>query len=114
MLNQAADAARGGDAARRSIDLRIKALAHPGRRAMLRSSLANERRSSELATVAGLSRPAATQHLSLLVTAGLMQVRPEGRSRWYAADAAALATVNDELARFWEPRLARLKEVAER
>ena len=48
----------------------IRALAHPGRRAMLRLVWDDERPATELAEAAGLSKSAASQHLKLLREAG--------------------------------------------
>ena len=80
---------------------------------MVRHALRTERRSSELADIAGLSRPAATQHLALLREAGILSVRKHGRERWYRAERAGLDRVAAELADFWEPRLDALKRAAE-
>jgi DNA-binding transcriptional ArsR family regulator len=92
-----------------AVDDRFVAMAHPGRRAMVSSSLAGERSASDLAVVAGLSRPAASQHLGKLVAAGLLRVRSEGRHRWYRADPMALDELRSELAVFWETRLDELR-----
>ena len=81
---------------------------------MLRHALEQERASSVLAEIAGLSRPAATQHLGILLEAGLLTVRTEGRHRWYRARRAALDSMRAELAEFWQPRLQALREAAER
>ena len=97
-----------------AVDVRLRAMSHPGRRAMVRHALAHERSSSVLADIARLSRPAATQHLGILLEAGLLTVRTEGRHRWYRARPAALESIRAELAGFWEPRLQALQEAAER
>lgn len=99
---------------RADVDVRLKAMAHPARRAMIRHSLSDERAASELAALTGLSRPAASQHLAMLLEAGLLNVRTEGRNRWYASDADALRSIRDELADFWTPRLDALRRLAER
>lgn len=88
-------------------------MAHEGRRAMLRSALARERSASDLAEVSGLSRPATSQHLAVLLDAGLMRVRSEGRRRWYRADPASLDRVRRDLDVFWTDRLNALKRAAE-
>lgn len=95
------------------VDVRLRAIAHEGRRAMLASTLSGERSASQLASVAGLSRPATSQHLSLLLDADLMRVRTEGRRRWYRADEEVLDGLRDELDLFWSPRLDALKQAAE-
>lgn len=96
-----------------TIDTRLKAMAHEGRRAMLRSTLTSEKSASELARVAGLSRAATSQHLAMLLGAGLMRVRPEGRRRWYRTDPDALSQVSRDLDSFWSGRLEALKRAAE-
>lgn len=95
------------------VDVRMRALAHPARRAMVLHALTAERTSSQLADLVGLSRPATSQHLAGLVTAGLLSVRVAGRNRHFRAKQAALDTVRDELAGFWAPRLTELKRLAE-
>jgi DNA-binding transcriptional ArsR family regulator len=94
-------------------DIRLKAMAHEGRRDMLRRTLTGERSASDLAAVAGMSPPAASQHLARLLDAGLMTVRAEGRHRWYRADDGALEQVRLELDVFWTDRLDALKRAAE-
>ena len=50
----------------------IDAIAHPGRRALLRLVLDRELPVSELARRIGVSQPAASQHLKILRDAGLV------------------------------------------
>jgi DNA-binding transcriptional ArsR family regulator len=64
-------------------DEALRALAHPARRAMLRLVWDAERPASELAEAAGLSRPAASQHLKQLRDAGLVSVRVDANRRLY-------------------------------
>jgi DNA-binding transcriptional ArsR family regulator len=96
-----------------TVDTRIKAMAHHGRRAMLLSTMTMERSASDLAAVSGLSRPATSQHLALLLEAGLLTVRSEGRHRWYRADPDALDRLRHDLHVFWSGRLEALKRAAE-
>src|SRR6516165_8160190 len=56
------------------IDEAVRAIGHPGRRAMLRVAH-QERSASELAAAAGLSASAASPHLKLLREVGLLQMR---------------------------------------
>jgi DNA-binding transcriptional ArsR family regulator len=91
----------------------IRALAHPGRRAMLRLVWDEERPASELAEAAGLSRSAASQHLRLLLDAGLVQVRAEATRRLYRADLERVAEVAGFLDDFWATPLERLKASVE-
>jgi DNA-binding transcriptional ArsR family regulator len=91
----------------------IRALAHPGRRAMLRLVWDDERPATELADAAGLSRSAASQHLKLLREAGLIDVRVDGTRRLYRADLARVAEVASMLDDFWATPLERLRAAAE-
>jgi len=90
----------------------IRALAHPGRRAMLRLVWDDERPATELADAAGLSRSAASQHLKLLREAGLIDVRVDGTRRLYRADLARVAEVASMLDDFWATPLERLRVAA--
>jgi DNA-binding transcriptional ArsR family regulator len=91
----------------------IRALAHPGRRAMLRRVWDDERPATELADAAGLSRSAASQHLKLLREAGLIKVRVDATRRLYRADLARVAEIASFLDDFWATPLERLRAAAE-
>ncbi len=91
----------------------IRALAHPGRRAMLRLVWEEERPATELADAAGLSPSAASQHLKLLREAGLITVRVDATRRLYRADLARVAEVASFLDDFWAAPLDRLRAAAE-
>jgi DNA-binding transcriptional ArsR family regulator len=92
----------------------IRALAHPGRRAMLHLVWDEERPATELADAAGLSRSAASQHLKLLRDTGLITVRVDATRRLYRADLARVAEVASFLDDFWATPLERLRAAAER
>jgi DNA-binding transcriptional ArsR family regulator len=92
----------------------IDAIAHPGRRAMLRLVLDRELPVSELADRVGLSQPAASQHLKVLRDAGLVRGRVDGRRRLYRVDADGVERLRQELDVYWRPALAALKDAAER
>jgi DNA-binding transcriptional ArsR family regulator len=91
----------------------IDAIAHPGRRAMLRLVLDRELPVSELADRLGLSQPATSQHLKVLRDAGLVRGRVDGRRRLYRVDLEGLERLRRELDAYWGPALAALKEAAE-
>jgi len=91
----------------------IDALSHPGRRAMLRLVLDGELPVGELAHRAGVSQPAASQHLKVLRDAGLVRLRVDGRRRLYRVDAEGLERLRRELDAFWGPALGALKDAAE-
>jgi DNA-binding transcriptional ArsR family regulator len=91
----------------------IRALAHPGRRAMLQLVWDHERTASALAEAAGLSKSAASQHLKLLREAGLVTVRMEATRRLYRADLARVGQIAAMLDDFWAAPLQRLHAIAE-
>jgi DNA-binding transcriptional ArsR family regulator len=96
-----------------SLDDAVRAMGHPGRRAMLRLARDEERSASELAAVANLSPSAASPHLKLLRDAGLMHVRIDAKRRLYRADPDRLAAVREALDELWGDRLGALKARAE-
>jgi DNA-binding transcriptional ArsR family regulator len=91
----------------------IDAIAHPGRRAMLRLVLDRELPVGEIAERVGLSQPAASQHLKVLRDAGLVRGRVDGRRRLYRVDLEGLERLRRQLEAYWGPALAALKEAAE-
>lgn len=91
----------------------IRALAHPGRRRMLRLVWDAEHTATDLAAAAGLSPSAASQHLKLLRETGLVRVRADANRRLYRADLGRVAEVAAFLDDFWAEPLARLKRAAE-
>ena len=91
----------------------IDAIAHPGRRAILGLVLDRELRVGELAERAGMSQPAASQHLKVLRVAGLVRGRVDGRRRLYRVDIEGLQRLQRELDAYWGPALAALKDAAE-
>lgn len=91
----------------------IQALAHRGRRTMLRLVQDGECTSSELAEAAGLTRSAASQHLRILRDAGLVHVRVDANRRLYRADLDRLAALRESLDDFWSDRLGELKRAVE-
>lgn len=96
-----------------SLDDAVRAMGHPGRRAMLRSARDEERTATELAVVAGLSPSAASPHLKLLRETGLMSVRVDAKRRLYRVDLERLAAVRAALDDLWGDRLDALKLHAE-
>ena len=91
----------------------LRAIGHPGRRAMLRLAWDAERTSSELADAAGLSRSAASQHLKILREAGLVHVRVDANRRLYRVDLERLGRLRAFLDDFWGDRLESLRSTAE-
>ncbi len=90
------------------------ALADPTRRGILARVTDRPCSVTDIARDLPMSRPAVSQHLKVLRDARLVDVRPEGRSRIYAARLDGLDEVRRELEAFWRQTLANLKRVAER
>jgi DNA-binding transcriptional ArsR family regulator len=95
------------------LDDAVRAMGHPGRRAMLRLARDEERSAAELAAAANLSPSAASPHLKLLRDTGLMHVRVDAKRRLYHVDGARLAEVKAALDELWGDRLGALKDRAE-
>jgi DNA-binding transcriptional ArsR family regulator len=60
-----------------------------------------------------MSRPAVSQHLGILLAAGLVSEQRHGRERRYRLVPARLGPVRDWIAhyeRFWDDRLQRLQQ----
>jgi DNA-binding transcriptional ArsR family regulator len=96
-----------------SLDDAVKAMGHPGRRAMLRLARDGERSATELADAAGLSPSAASPHLKVLREVGLMHLRVDAKRRLYRADLQRLAEVRTALDELWGDRLDALRARAE-
>lgn len=92
----------------------LKAIAEPRRRAILRLVREEERSAGEIAEAFDVTRPAISQHLSVLREAGLIDERREGTRRFYRARPEGLQDLRRFLEEFWDDRLGRLKEAAER
>ena len=92
----------------------MKAIAEPRRRAILRLVRDEELTAGEIAEAFEVTRPAISQHLGVLKEAGLVNERREGTRRFYRTRPEGLQDVQRFLEEFWDDRLARLKEAAER
>jgi DNA-binding transcriptional ArsR family regulator len=88
------------------------ALAEPTRRRILDLVRDGEQSVNELVARLGLSQPGVSKHLKVLREAGLVQVRRDGKRRWYGLRAAPLAEVAEWLEpyrRHWSARLDALE-----
>jgi len=90
-----------------------RAIAEPRRRAILRLVRDDELAAGEIASHFDVTRPAISQHLTVLKDAGLLDERREGTRRLYRARPEGLAGLRDFLDEFWGFGLARLKQAAE-
>ena len=94
------------------------AIAEENRRLLLDLLRDGERPVGDLVVATGRSYSLVSQHLQVLLDAGVVACRPEGRRRVYRLDdASPLRVVHDwtaEYERFWDERLARLRRRLER
>lgn len=89
------------------------AISHPARRRMLDLLLEAERSVNTMAGQFQMSRPAVSQHLRILLDAGLVTERRHGRERRYRLVPEQLSPVRDWMAhyeRFWDHHLQRLAQ----
>jgi DNA-binding transcriptional ArsR family regulator len=89
------------------------AISHPARRRMLDLLADADRSVTALAGHFDMTRPAVSQHLRVLLDAGLVTERRHGRERRYHLLPESLGPVRDWIAhyeRFWDDRLRRLRE----
>ena len=89
------------------------AISHGARRHMLDLLTEAERSVSDIAAHFEMSRPAVSQHLRILLDAGLVTEKRHGRERRYRLVPERLSPVRDWIAhyeRFWDVHLERLQE----
>lgn len=98
----------------RRVDLALKALAEPRRRAILRLVRDGELSSGDIASRFDVSGPAISQHLGVLREAGLVSERRDGTRRLYRARPEGLSDVQQFVEEFWSDGLDRLRDAAER
>jgi DNA-binding transcriptional ArsR family regulator len=88
------------------------ALAEPSRRQILDLLRGGERSVNDLVARLKLSQPGVSRHLRVLREAGLVDVRPQGRQRWYRLRPQPLAEVDEWLEPYrahWSGRLDALE-----
>jgi DNA-binding transcriptional ArsR family regulator len=96
------------------VEAALKAIAAPHRRTILRLVSVEELSAGEIAAHFPLTRPAVSQHLSVLKEAGLVNERRNGTRRLYRARPEGLVELRAFLDEFWGERLEALKREAER
>ena len=87
------------------------AISHPARRSMLDLLADGDRPVKAIAAKFDMSRPAVSQHLRVLLDAGLVTEQRHGRERRYRLVPQRLAPVRDWIShyeRFWDDHLSRL------
>jgi DNA-binding transcriptional ArsR family regulator len=89
------------------------ALADPTRRRIFEMVAARPSAVGELAAHLPVTRPAVSQHLKLLKTAGLVQDEAAGTRRIYRVNPAGLQDLRSQLDRFWSLALVNFKQLVE-
>ena len=90
------------------------AISHPARRRMLDLLSTADRSVNTIAGHFAMTRPAVSQHLRVLLDAGLVTERRHGRERRYQLVPDGLGPVREWVAhyeRFWDDRLGRLRKL---
>jgi len=95
------------------VDDLLRALAEPRRRDILRLVWDRELSAGDVAARFDVTRPAISQHLTVLKEAGLLAERRLGTRRLYRARPEGLAELRAYLAAFWDDRLDVLRHQAE-
>jgi DNA-binding transcriptional ArsR family regulator len=95
------------------IDSAVRAIAEPRRREILELVREDELSAGEIASRFDVTRPAISQHLTVLRDAGLLSERRDGTRRLYRARPEGLGELRQFLEGFWSDRLERLKLAAE-
>jgi DNA-binding transcriptional ArsR family regulator len=95
------------------VDSIIQAIAEPNRRAILQMVAKQELSAGEIAAHFSISRPAVSQHLTVLKEAGLLLERRDGTSRFYRTHPEGFRELKEFLESFWDDRLLKLKKVVE-
>jgi DNA-binding transcriptional ArsR family regulator len=96
------------------IDSAFRALADPTRRRIIELVAIRGMTAGDIASHFETTRPAVSQHLTVLRRAGLVSERREGRTRVYQTNPGSIDDVVQHLQSFWSGRLRELKRQAER
>ncbi|MFD2057104.1 ArsR/SmtB family transcription factor [Mesorhizobium calcicola] len=78
------------------------AIADPNRRHLLEELRRGPKTVNELASGLPVSRPAVSQHLKVLLDAGLVNAKAEGTRRVYTVSNTGFLKLNIWLDQFWE------------
>jgi DNA-binding transcriptional ArsR family regulator len=95
------------------MDAVLRALVEPNRRAILQLVTQNELNAGQIAGSFKITRPAVSQHLSVLKEARLISERREGTKRLYRASPEGLSELRAYLDTFWGHSLEQLKVAVE-
>jgi DNA-binding transcriptional ArsR family regulator len=96
------------------VEQALKAIAEPRRRHILALVRDEELSAGEIASHFEVTRPAISQHLTVLKEAGLVNERRNGTRRLYQARPEGLEELKAFIEGFWDRRLDALRREAER
>lgn len=94
----------------------FNAIAEPRRREILDVLAGGERPVNELVEVLGLAQPQVSKHLRVLREVGAVEVRDDGRQRFYRLNGIALKPIHDWVKAYeqtWTDRFELIDEVLE-
>lgn len=91
----------------------LKAISDPTRREILQMVRATELPAGTIASRFAMTRPAVSQHLKVLRSAGLLEERRDGVRRLYRTVPGGFEDLRRFLEQFWDERLVQLKAAAE-
>jgi DNA-binding transcriptional ArsR family regulator len=92
----------------------FSAVGDPSRRQLLDALGTREATVGDLVDRLRLSQPQVSKHLGVLRAVGLVNVRADGRRRWYRVNGAGLKPIHDWVRPFegmWNERLDRLDDL---
>jgi DNA-binding transcriptional ArsR family regulator len=89
------------------------AITEPRRAEIVKSVWFGERSAGDIAKRLPVTFGAVSQHLKVLLDAGALRVRVDGRRRFYIADHDAFGPMAGALEEMWFGKLGRLKALAE-
>jgi len=96
-----------------SVLAKIQALSNETRFKIVNLVREREMPAGAIATRFKLTRPAVSQHITILRDAGLLDERRMGAQRFYVVRSGGFDELGKYVEGFWRPRLQRLKDVAE-
>ena len=92
----------------------FEALGDPTRRSIFERVAKRALAVGEIAKGLPVSRPAVSQHLKVLVNAGLVTCRVEGTRHLYLVNAEGIEKMRQYLDRFWDLALLSFKDFVEK
>ena len=95
------------------VQMALRAMADPRRLEILRLIRDVELSAGDISSRFNVTRPAISQHLKVLMDAGLVSMRRQGTRRLYRSRPEGLAELRAFLQEYWDTQLDQLKQAAE-